>query len=405
MAGKVKSKKGNKASDFRRFVSPEIRIELDKLIQLFQEESNNKFAIGDQIALLIEHKGLKISELAKLFKRKRNRLSEIYHTAKAFPPENRDNNISFSHYENARKATKLFKLDLMTTLKELENKGITNTRDVTRHYANKDRMKRNSESADSSIWQQIGREELIGRCHNEDCRKVAERIDSNIVKIAWIDAPYGKYGSYKDGHHDKGGAALNNCDNMTTANVKELIDDLLKLLISRMAKGGVLLLCRPGGIIDPLHQEITSAADKHGWEIAKKLIWLKGKAKLGRGNEPYTVDTENIWVMHRQGDQIENHDNSSRSIILAFKPVTQRSITADESHLFAKPVKLCKFLIGKHSFEGELIFDACGCTGSFSVAASELNRQFIYCETNQDNFNLGSNQIYDAMRKQKNKVG
>jgi DNA modification methylase len=59
---------------------------------------------------------------------------------------------------------------------------------------------------------------------------------------------------------------------------------------------------------------------------------------------------------------------------------------------------LCKFLISKHSFEGELVFDACGCSGNFCIAAHQLNRKFIYSETNADNYELGSRRINEAIQ-------
>jgi DNA modification methylase len=118
---------------------------------------------------------------------------------------------------------------------------------------------------------------------------------------------------------------------------------------------------------------------------------------LGNGTEPYTTDTENIWVLHRSGDTIINHNNSSRSVVLPIRPVRQKEETADENHLFEKPVDLGKFLIDKHSYEGELIFDACGCSASFSVAAIELRRHFVYCEINEQNFTLGKNNIAAAL--------
>jgi DNA modification methylase len=395
------NKRMKKASEFRHKPVKDLL----KLTNLFFQETNNSFAIGDEIARLVEHKSWKISDLADYFNRSRSRLSEIYHTAKLFKPGERNYTIPFSHYEFTRKACRDFDLDPIKTVAEIQKQDLNQQRDVTRYFADKRRRKENMKSADLSASRTVGREELINCCHNEDCRSVANRLGDGTVKIAFVDAPYAKYGSYKNGQHDKGGAARNDCDGSTNADVIELIDDILRILIRKLSKGGVVLLCRPGGILDPLHTVITGAADKFGWKICKILTWHKGKAKLGGGNEPYTVDAENIWVLHRQGDKIENHDNSSRSVVLQFAPVAQRSITAQESHLFIKPPDLCKFLVSKHSYEGEICFDACGCSGNFSIAALELNRQFVFCETNKQNFELGSGRVYGAINKQKSKAG
>ena len=77
MAIKVKngknSKQTSKASHMRRFTDASVKKEVEKLAALFRKESSNRFDIGDQIAVLIDGKGLKISDLAQYFHRRRNR--------------------------------------------------------------------------------------------------------------------------------------------------------------------------------------------------------------------------------------------------------------------------------------------------------------------------------------------
>ena len=55
--------------------------------------------------------------------------------------------------------------------------------------------------------------------------------------------------------------------------------------------------------------------------------------------------------------------------------------------------------------EGELVFDTCGCAGNFSIATLELGRQFIYCETNKENYELGSSRIYEALKSLRPQAG
>jgi DNA modification methylase len=381
------------------------RSDLFKLNRLLSQESKNKFAIGDEISNLVENKGWLITELACHFKLKRNRLSEIRHTAKAFGPNMRDYSIPFSRYELARIGVAKFKHAPKGALKLVMKKGLNQRRDAMRFFAAIDRDRRNRKSAATACLRNSSSNRILNRCHHIDCRIIARKLEDKSVKIAFVDASYGRYGNYKDGRHNQDGASSNNCDNATTAQVIELIDDLMQILIKKLAKGGVMLLCRPGGIIDPLFDEITRAAAKYGWEIPKILTWDKGRVQIGDRQSPYSFDTETIWVLKRQGEQLENHDGSSTKTVLRFPPVTQRSITALQSHLFIKPLELCKFLIRKHSFEGELVFDVCGCSGNFSISALELNRQFIYAESNQQNYELGSRRVYKTMKLQRPKVG
>ncbi len=371
--------------------------ELSRLNILLRAECDNKFAIGDEITKLMEQKEWLITDLAHIFNRKRNRLSEIYHTSQAFGSDLRDSSIPFSRYELARIGVAKFGYSPQKALKLVMKEGINQRRDAMRFFASLDRAKRNRKSA-LNAGKQGHSQSIINQCYNIDCRIIAQRLQKQSVKVVFLDAPYGRYGKYKEGKHNPDSAAIANCDNAGTDEVINLIDDMLRISMDKLTEGGVMLLCRPGGIPDPLHNQITIAADKYGWNISNILIWDKGKVQLGDRSSPYQIDSESIWVLHRKEDRPENHDGSSPKTVLRFSPVRQRSITATDSHLFIKPLELCKFLISKHSFEGELIFDACGCSGNFSIAACQLNRQFVYCETNADNYHLGSNRICKEMQ-------
>lgn len=375
--------------------------DLFKLTRLMHFESKNKFLIGDEVTDLVDNKGWVVTKLAKEFKWKRNRLSEIYHTSKTYGPDLRDYSIPFSRYELARIGVAKFDHSPKKALKLIMINKINQRRDAKRFF---EAMKRDQLNNKSKL-QNLHNNRVINRCHNEDCRSVARRLAGKSTKITFIDAPYGQYGKYSDGSHNKDGASLKNCDGNKTADVIELIEDMLRIMPAKIATGGVLLLCRPAGIVDPLHNVITKSAEKNGWEIANVLIWDKGRVQLGDGRSPYSFDSESIWVLNRRGDKIDNHDGSSRKTVLRFDPVVQRSKTAFQSHLYSKPIDLCKFLINKHSYEREICFDACGGLASFCISAIECNRQFVYCETNSQNYEQGSSRVYEATKNVRVKAG
>jgi DNA modification methylase len=388
----AKVKKQKTASHMRH----QLPKELCQLKRLFQTESMNKFAIGDEISKLVSKDWL-VTDLAQTFNRKRNRLSEIYHTAQTFGPDLRDSSIPFSLYELARIGVAKFGYTPQKALKLIRSKGINQRRDAMRYFAMLDMAKRNRKSAFTARNQSYG-QSIINQCHHMDCRILAQQIPNQSIKIIFFDAPYGRYGKYKEGQHNLDSAALSQCDNADTDDVIELIDDMFRISIDKLTTGGVLLLCRPGGIADPLHNQIITSAEAHDWDISNIITWDKGKVQLGDRSSPYQIDTETIWALHRKGDRLENHNGSLTKTVLRFDPVRQQSLTATDSHLFIKPLNLCKFLISKHSFEGELVFDACGCSGNFCIAAHQLNRKFIYSETNADNYELGSRRINEAIQ-------
>jgi DNA modification methylase len=108
-----------------------------------------------------------------------------------------------------------------------------------------------------------------------------------------------------------------------------------------------------------------------------------------------------LWVFARAGDKLVNHDGSSRSDILRFSPVSFAGSAGGQDHCFEKPQKLCEFLVRKHTYEGELVLDLCGCTGSMTLAAIEAKRQWLYVESNAANYRLGSNRIAQQLSKRR----
>ena len=58
------------------------------------------------------------------------------------------------------------------------------------------------------------------------------------------------------------------------------------------------------------------------WELAGPIIWDKSRPQPGDFGSPYSRQTEMLWVLSRPGDDLLNHDGSSRSDILRFAPVS-----------------------------------------------------------------------------------
>jgi DNA modification methylase len=347
---------------------------------------------------------VKVKDLAVRFNRRRNRLSEIYRTAKLFAPETRDPVITFSRYELARRAHVKFGADVMQALQTVCRENMARNRDVTRYFSQLKRFQEQQQVLQQSVTLAVQNSELVNQCHQEDCLKVIPRLKDSSVKIAFCDLPYGQYMDFQDGDYGPS-VSRKTCDNATTDEVKVLQEKLLEGLLPKMAQGGVMLLFRPGGILDPLHEHIMSCAKNYGWEISHILTWDKNYTKLGNRTAPYTTRTERIWVLKRYSDELLNHDNSDRSDLLEFPLVRQKAAEGEQSHLMIKPMALCEFLIQKHSYEGELIFDACGCSGNCSIAAYQLNRKFVYCEVNLANYEFGSRRVYEAMNQQRMNVG
>ena len=68
-------------------------------------------------------------------------------------------------------------------------------------------------------------------------------------------------------------------------------------------------------------------------------------------------------------------------------------------HMFQKPPELLEFLVQHHSFPGDLVVEPFGCSGSGVIAASKLNRQWVYVESNKENYSWGSQRVMKAISK------
>ena len=74
-------------------------------------------------------------------------------------------------------------------------------------------------------------------------------------------------------------------------------------------------------------------------------------------------------------------------------------------HIFQKPSSLMEFLVKHHSFPGDLVVEPFGCSGSGVIAASKLNRQWVYIESNKENYQWGSQRVQEAVSKHLVQVG
>ncbi len=137
---------------------------------------------------------------------------------------------------------------------------------------------------------------------------------------------------------------------------------------------------------------MATAVERHEWAVIGPIICNKGRVQPGRFNSPYSGQGEMLWVLHRRGDLLVNHDGA-RDMILRFPPASYPDRAHRQMHGYEKPVELCEHLLRKHSRPGEVVLDACGCTGSMSVAAINLGRRWVYAESNEENYRLGAARI------------
>ncbi|MFA9480441.1 site-specific DNA-methyltransferase [Phycisphaerales bacterium AB-hyl4] len=352
---------------------------LTRLHELMAEQKQQAFEIGDLVNHLVEQHGQRVKHLAANLGVSRQRLGEYRQTALAFPPDQRRHGLDFHFYTIAARSARKLGIAPKAALAHILEHRLGTTRQATAFLARQVRAHAAVRAGQHSTPVD---DDLINRHHHADFRDIVPNLPDASVKLVIADPPYGQYANLDDGHHPTPTASHRKCDNITDADAREVTIDLLRVALPKLAPNGCLILFRPGACADPAW--LTDAIATHGYHCHRALTWLKGKVKLGRGDEPYGISTERLLVLSRAGDRLHNHDGSPRTDILTFKPPRPTYATGHTHHLFEKPTDLCAFLIRKHTYPNDLILEPFGGTGPASRAAATLDRRWIYCETHAD---------------------
>jgi hypothetical protein len=167
--------------------------DLALLRDLFRAESQNLWAIGDEL-LRLKQLGHKLKDIAKHFGRRKNRLSEILQTAKAFPAHKRDPDVPFFRHELARLVFRRsnFDSDLMSALRLIERRKFTRRRQVYAAFAREADQRASRHSCPTPILTDHGEGDgLVNRCHHRDYRNLLDRFAEGSIKVIHADPPYG----------------------------------------------------------------------------------------------------------------------------------------------------------------------------------------------------------------------
>ncbi len=189
--------------------------------------------------------------------------------------------------------------------------------------------------------------------------------------------------------------------------------------IHRVTKEGRFLLINTSPIIIPRISRQHSSKrypipfDLHhyivqmGWEYIDDIIWLKPEASVKNrvggfqqhrkplGYKPNTV-TEMIMVYRKKTTKLLdwNIKQYPKEIVERSKVKTEFETSNvwkidpvySRNHSAVFPIELCKKVIEYYSFEGDLVFDPFGGSGTFGRAAKALNRLFFLTELNDEYF-------------------
>ena len=166
----------------------------------------------------------------------------------------------------------------------------------------------------------------------------------------------------------------------------------------------------------PIPYDIHPLLMKMGWEFIDDIVWIKPEASVKNRNagffqhrkplgyKPNAV-SEMIMVYRKKTDklidwnmkQYDDKTTISSKVLEKYETTNVWKIdpTFDKVHSAVFPVELCNRIIKFYSYEGDLVFDPFGGSGTFGHAALKLKRSFLLTEKEQKYIN----RIKESLRK------
>lgn len=124
------------------------------------------------------------------------------------------------------------------------------------------------------------------------------------------------------------------------------------------------------------------------WTYNKQM---QERAESGKSRVKYDfnhiTETENYKKFNRPSD--------SKGKDLRVPSSVQKFNVEVGLHPTQKPIGLAEYIIKTYSNEGDLVLDNCMGSGTYGLAAKNLNRDFIGIDKNQEYFNIAKQRIYE----------
>ncbi len=321
-----------------RIAQPSVAKRLTHFVQLTAVEHACKMMRADLLVRLIDEDGLRPIDIARATGLRQSDLSQMYATAKTFPPDARADDVPYNIFMLATRMIRKFpelRMRPRLALSQIRRLGLSQHRDVSRHFSQLARLAEMRRALPAPAIQRNG---VINSTHRARLQDVLHLIPDGVAKIIHVDPPY-IYPTTTDGRYNSGSSRSRLCDDAEAETALQLVRDVLGNWQPKLAPGGVLLLWQASG---PLLPQIIESVDQYDWRLAGPVIWDKSRHQPGDFTAPYSRQTEMLWVLSRPGDELVNHDGSSRSDILRFPPVSFPSAASEQDHCFEKPQKLCE---------------------------------------------------------------
>lgn len=212
---------------------------------------------------------------------------------------------------------------------------------------------------------------------NGDSIKLAKKTEKKTVDLILTDIPYNI--SRRNQFNTMGRTGFS-----FPWDESHFFVDSLSAILPLLKKGGSIL------IFSSFAQcgKLDNVMKKSGFKRKDKLLWKKSNPFPRNVNRRYVADIEVInWYTTKRGKWTFNKPEH----LPYLKTVLEHPIATHFSkyHPTAKPISLLKELIETHSNKGDLILDPFAGSMTTAIAAYQLNRKFLMCEKDRENFMRG----------------
>lgn len=206
-----------------------------------------------------------------------------------------------------------------------------------------------------------------------DCLKVLKGVPNDKVDLTLTDIPYGEVN-----RDDNGLRKLNkeNAD-IETFDLQEFLKE-----VYRVTKGTIIIFCGKEQLSE-IHKFFSDEQKKNKGTV-RQLIWEKTNPSPMNGQHIYLSGIENAVWFKKRGGTFNAHCKNT-----VFRYPCGRS----KLHPTEKNHDLLKELILDNSNEGDLILDPCMGSGSHLYVASNLGRNCIGIELDNNYFEIAKNRI------------
>jgi len=364
-------------------------------------------------------------------------LSQLRSTAEALPPAKRKKHLkkgvtwhdcemarrSRNHCIKAKLATKDDSLDeFIDYMHKKKGEKISTKKMMKDRIEAATKENRNSRRL---VVEQLKKErnDWTTSCHHASCLDVMASLNPESIDVVHADPPYGAFYKTPSGKfaepESKGLETA--CDSSTREEALNLTLEIIEQAARVLKPNGKIVIFQAS--TEPDRPEVISLLRELGLGTIFPMYWKKCQPQPSDFKIPFSHETERILIAGRSREAFQGlYNGSGRTDVLDERIIAKaldynleyeeqpvsRSFYGEarrgdakygDRHFFEKPLGICKFLLEKLTYEGDSVIDVCGCTGSMIEACIELNRRWIYCESNETNYNLGVSRISEVLER------